>query len=95
MEDAKIEALEDLGGRYAQVRDDRMALTKREVELKGAILSEMRKQKRDHYEHENVEIEVVSESETVKVRIHKPKKAEDAEPERAAPKRKRGRPKKS
>ena len=41
MEDNKISVLEDLALSYAEVRDERMGLSKQEVELKGKLLDLM------------------------------------------------------
>ena len=80
MADAKLEALHDAALSYAEIRDQRQALTKQEVELKGSLLTLMHKHKKDHYEYNGVTIDLVAEQETVKVRVAKAKLDAD-EPE--------------
>ena len=48
MEDNKIEALEEIALSYADVRDERIGFSQREVELKGQLLQLMKAQKREH-----------------------------------------------
>lgn len=69
MEDPKIAVLEDKALAYAEVRDERMALSSREVELKGQLLDLMKAQKREHYKHGNIKIDIVHEKENVKVKV--------------------------
>ena len=73
MEDNKIAVLEDHALSYAEVRDERMGLSKREVELKGKLLDLMKAQKKEHYHRGNIKIDIVHESIKVKVK----KAAED------------------
>jgi hypothetical protein len=80
MKDAKLEALHNAALSYAEIRDQRQALTKQEVELKGSLLTLMHKHKKDHYEYNGVTIDLVAEQETVKVRVAKAKLDAD-EPE--------------
>ena len=80
MADAKLEALHNAALSYAEVRDQRQALTKQEVDLKGSLLTLMHKSKKDHYEYNGVTVDLVAEKETVKVRVKKAKLDED-EPE--------------
>ena len=76
MADAKIQALHGAALDYAEIRDERQALTVREVELKTKLIELMHKHGRDHYEFENVKIDLVIEEESVKVKVKKPKEAE-------------------
>ena len=77
MEDRAIEALESAAIDYAEVRDERIALNAREVQLKGLLLGLMKQHKRERYENDAVSIRLVHEKETVKVKIKKPKKKDD------------------
>jgi hypothetical protein len=77
MADAKLEALHNAALSYAEIRDQRQALTKQEVELKGSLLTLMHKSKKDHYEYNGVTIDLVAEQETVKVRVAKAKLDDD------------------
>ena len=69
MEDNKIAVLEDHALSYAEVRDERMGLSKREVELKGKLLDLMKVQKKEHYHRGNIKIDIVHEKENVKVKV--------------------------
>jgi len=71
MEDAVIDELEDAAREYANVRDERMELTKSETVEKEKLLGLMKKHDKKIYRHEDIEIKVVPEGETVKVRILK------------------------
>lgn len=73
MEDAKLETLHQAALDYAQIRDERQALTSQEVELKGKLLDLMHAAKRETYSFENVVVTLVHEEETVKVKIKKAK----------------------
>ena len=70
-EDAAIEELESAAEEYAEVRDDRMGLTEKEVELKTELLRLMDDHKKTSYYHAGVTIEVKAKDRTVKVRIKK------------------------
>lgn len=71
MEDAKIAQLEALAEKYAEIRDDRIALNKREVDLKEAPIAAMHEHEKETYRHNGISIELVHEEETVKVKIAK------------------------
>ena len=73
MEDAEIEELEDAAREYANVRDDRISLTREESSMKETLLGLMKKHKKEKYVHDGVEVKLVHEEETVKVRIIKDK----------------------
>ena len=73
MEDKHLADLEDGARQYAAVRDQRMRLTEREVELKDALLSLMHKHKKTTYKCEDIEIRIVVTKEKVNVRILKDK----------------------
>jgi hypothetical protein len=72
MTDRKIKDLHEKAEEYADVRDQRQALTPKEVALKAELLSLMKKHKLDKYAYNGVEVERITEEETVKVRIRKP-----------------------
>lgn len=74
MEDRAIAALQDAAMSYAEIRDQRVALSAQEVELKNQLLDLMHGYKKTHYSHGNVVIDIVPEKETIKVKI---KKADD------------------
>jgi hypothetical protein len=71
MEDRNLADLEEVAIEYAQLRDERMALTKQEVALKARTLALMQKYSRTTYRREGLEIERVTPDETVKVRVLK------------------------
>ena len=64
MEDSKISVLEDHALSYAEVRDERMGLSKREVELKGKLLDLMKAQKKEHYKRGNIKIDTFTRKKT-------------------------------
>jgi hypothetical protein len=70
-EDAKIDALEDLAEEYAGVRDQRMALSANEVDLKGKLLLAMKTNNKEKYKRDGIEIRIVHEQENVKVKVKK------------------------
>ena len=71
MEDPQIEALESKAEEYADIRDQRMALTPQEKKLKNDLLALMKANNKERYFRDGIEIRVVHESETVKVRLKK------------------------
>jgi hypothetical protein len=74
LEDHAIKPLEDCAEAYANIRDERMALTIRERDLKVATLKLMRKYDKTIYRHAGVEIVLVTGEDDVKVKV---KRAED------------------
>ena len=68
-EDRAIKALEDKAHEYVNVRDERMALSKDESELKGALLALMKKHGKTEYKRDGITITIVPEAETVKVKV--------------------------
>lgn len=76
MEDKKLEDLEAAAVEYAEGRDERMEMTKKEVELKTNLMGMMHRYKKKTYVCDGIEINVVPEGEKVKVRIHKEKEEE-------------------
>lgn len=71
MGDRRINELDQAALDYAEGRDERMELTKKEVELKTALISMMHRHNKKTYKYEDIEIELVPEGEKVRVRIAK------------------------
>ena len=71
MEDPQIEELEGSAENYADIRDQRMELTKEEVAAKDELLGLMKKHGKVSYVHNGYDIKVIVESEKLKVRIKK------------------------
>jgi hypothetical protein len=82
MEDRRITALDNAALSYAEIRDQRMELSKSEVEAKSKVSDLMHANKKTHYKHGNIVIDLVPEGEKVKVKI-KPEGEEDDEPDTA------------
>lgn len=76
MLDRGVAALDRAAFRYAEVRDERMAWTEKEVEAKKRVQTLMHELKRAHYAHGQVEIDLEPEGEKVRVRIHSQAPAE-------------------
>ena len=74
MEDRAITELDKAALDYADIRDQRVALTGQETEAKQVLLGLMHAKKKTHYQHGNILIDIVPEGEKLKVKI---KKAED------------------
>lgn len=71
MEDPKIEELEYAAESYAEIRDQRLALTPQEKKLKDDLLAAMKRNGKQAYRRDGIEIEIIPEGEKVKVRIKK------------------------
>lgn len=71
MDDPQIEELESLAESYADVRDQRLALTPQEKKLKDDLLAAMKRNHKQLYRRDGIEIEIVPEGEKVKVRLKK------------------------
>lgn len=69
MEDSAIEELEDAAKRYVTVRDERMALTEREVDSKDLVLTLMKRHDKQTYRRDGIEINIVHTEESVKVKF--------------------------
>lgn len=69
MQDRQVLVLERAALRYADIRDERMGWTKKEVEAKKRVKDLMHDQKRTRYSRGNIEIELVPEDEHVHVRV--------------------------
>ena len=78
MEDAAIAELESMAEQYADIRDHRIVLSKREGVMQDDLLSLLKKHKKTEYHHLDVHIWIVAVDEKVKVKIGemKPKKTE-------------------
>jgi hypothetical protein len=70
MGDRAIAELNQLATNYAKLRDQRIALGMREVELREQIRQLMHRKKKTHYRHGRIEIDLKPEGEKVKVKIH-------------------------
>lgn len=79
MSDRKLKDLHECAEEYADKRDARQEIGRKEVELKTRLLGLLKKHKLEHYEYEDVTIDLVHEEETVKVRIKKQKADDDGE----------------
>ncbi len=75
MEDAEIQELEALAEEYDDIKNQRVALSAKEVPLKKKLLDIMKANNKTKYTRDGVEVELVVEEETVKVKIKKEKKA--------------------
>lgn len=71
MEDRTIPELDEAAHKYAEVRDERIALNRREKDLKELVHTLMNRHDKKHYKVGKVQIDVVSTDETVKVKILK------------------------
>lgn len=76
MTDRKLKDIHEAAERYVDVRDQRQALTPKEVALKAELLGLMKKHRLDRYSFDGLEVERVTEEETVKVRLRTPKEEE-------------------
>jgi hypothetical protein len=71
MDDPVIEELEAAAEKYARIRDERMALTRQEVDQQGLLLTLMQRHHKQTYKRDGIECKVVVEKERVKVKIKK------------------------
>lgn len=69
MEDAGIRELEKLAEQYADVRDQRMTLTKRESQMNADLLALMKKHDKTEYHHDEIHCWVKAKDERVKVKL--------------------------
>ena len=79
MENRKIKALQDAAMDYANIRDQRVALSAQEVDLKQKLIDLMHKHEKETYTYQGVTITLVMEQENVKVKIAKKDKDADDE----------------
>jgi len=71
-EDRAIRALENAANEYADIRDQRMELSRQEHPLKEKLLKLMKHHGKQAYRRDGISIEIVTTQETVKVKIKKP-----------------------
>lgn len=79
MEDHAIRALDNAAAEYADIRDQRMALTTQETDLKSRALKLMKKYGKTTYKHNGVSIEIVAGDESIKVRVKVPSEEPNAD----------------
>lgn len=77
MENLRIPALEAVGREYADIRDDRMELTRRESEVKEKALRLMKQYGKTVYRRNGLEIRLVTGEDDIKVKVKAPKDDED------------------
>jgi len=75
MTDTGIKALDNIGARYADIRDQRQALTREEVSLKQHTKTLMHKHGKTSYVTEALEIHLAPGEENVTVKVKDPAKA--------------------
>jgi len=80
--DERIAAIENAALDYAEIRDQRQELTKKEVECKKRLLDLMHAKKLTVYKRNGISVKVEVEEETVKVRV---KESEDDLPTEITP----------
>lgn len=73
MEEYHLEDLEEAALAYAAVRDERQALTRKEVDAKDILHTLMKRHDKKVYRVSEMTIEIVAKDETVKVKITKDK----------------------
>src|SRR5580765_3665263 len=71
MVDARIPALENIAGDYADIRDQRMDLNSQESKLKAKTLGLMREHGKAVYKRDGIEIRIIEGEENIKVRLKK------------------------
>jgi hypothetical protein len=74
-----IPELEQLGFEYAAARDSRMDILKREVELKGKIISAMHTNHLTEYKYQDLEMQIVPGEEKLKVKCEKTAESDETE----------------
>jgi hypothetical protein len=67
--DEKIAAIENAAFDYAEIRDERQALTVKEVDLKKKLLDLMHKKELTEYKRNGISVKVILEQENIKVRV--------------------------
>ena len=72
LEDHGIKSLDDIAAAYADIRDQRMDLTRQEVDLKARAMKLMKKYERTTYTHNRIEITIEPGEESIKVKVPKP-----------------------
>lgn len=84
MEESGIKELEKTAEDYADVRDNRMQLTKQEKELNQTLLALMKKHGKAEYHHDDVHCWIKAKEERVKVKIGEIEDEEGGEEESEA-----------
>lgn len=79
LEDHAIKALDNAAAEYADIRDQRMALTNQEVDLKSRAMKLMKKYGKTTYKHNGVSIEIVPGDESIKVKVKLPSEEPNAD----------------
>jgi hypothetical protein len=79
MEDSAIAELDAIAVEYAEIRDQRMGLTRDEVQLKANALRAMKKHGRTVYRHAGIKIMVTPGEEQIKVSVTKAEADEQPE----------------
>lgn len=76
--DDRIKEIEDAGDVYEEARDERQALTEREVEAKNNLISVMKKHRKTVYRYDSKTI-TFEELQEAKVKVKRDKVTEDDE----------------
>jgi hypothetical protein len=87
MNDAKLSAIESLALDYVELRDERMEIGKREVEIKELLIAAMHKAGKSEYKRAGISVKLIVEEEGVKVRVKdedEAAKTKDAKPKQKA-----------
>ena len=71
MEDRAISEIEIAAEEYVEIRDERMEMTKKEVEARSVVAETMRKHKKSQYHRNGLTITISSGDEKVKVKKEK------------------------
>lgn len=77
MEDSAIAPLEQVAARYAEIRDERQALTREESSLKQSAMSLMKQYGKTHYKRDGIEITVLHGEDDIKVKVAKIDETDD------------------
>jgi hypothetical protein len=67
--DGKIASIESLALDYVELRDERMAIGKQEIELKESLIAAMHKAGKTEYKRAGISVKLIVEEEGVKVRV--------------------------
>lgn len=71
MEERHIQEIEEVAVRYAEIRDQRQALTRREVDAKELLLNVMKRHNKRSYVVDEMAIEIVITKEKIRVKLKK------------------------
>jgi len=69
MGDAKIAVIENLALDYAEIRDQRVSLTAREVAVKEKLIKKMHRLRKTEYRRNGIRVTLTVEKEGIKVRV--------------------------